>query len=487
MAKLIIKDEVNIKFEGLPLEVRKKLTNIFKYTLPYAKHHPAYKLGRWDGTTTLFSLGGAGYINQLDRILPILEDMRIDITEIEDHRIPFLFNIDKITDKYWADKGKVWPDGHEFAGKPILLRDYQLDIVNKSIDNPQSIIVAATGAGKTIVTATMAHICEPFGRTLTIVPSKSLVLQTEETFIAVGLDVGVYYSERKNLSSTHIISTWQSLEVLNKKSKKDLEDAIVLAEFLDSIKAVIVDEVHNGKAPVLHSLLTKNLSNAPIRWGLTGTLPKEECDYESILVAIGPPITAVKAHELQEQGVLANCHINIFQLYDYKAFKDYPSEYKWITSDDARLQFLATMIESIASTGNTLVLVGRIGAGETLAQLLNAPFICGDNSTNDRKKEYSQMKECDNHILVATYGVASVGINIIRLFNVVLIEPGKSFVRVIQTIGRGLRVGHDKNHVEIFDISSTCKFSKRHLAKRKLYYKEAQYPYTIKKIDWQAT
>ena len=85
---------------------------------------------------------------------------------------------------------------------------------------------------------------------------------------------------------------------------------------------------------------------------------------------------------------------------------------------------------------------------------------------------------------MATYGVAAVGINIPRIFNLVLLEPGKSFVRVIQSIGRGIRKAKDKDHVEIWDITSTCKYAKRHLTERKKFYKEAKYQFTLEKIDW---
>ena len=87
-------------------------------------------------------------------------------------------------------------------------------------------------------------------------------------------------------------------------------------------------------------------------------------------------------------------------------------------------------------------------------------------------------------VIIATYGVASVGINIPRIFNLVLIEPGKSFVRVIQSIGRGIRKAKDKDFVQIWDITSTCKFAKRHLTHRKKFYKEANYPFTLEKLDW---
>ena len=77
-----------------------------------------------------------------------------------------------------------------------------------------------------------------------------------------------------------------------------------------------------------------------------------------------------------------------------------------------------------------------------------------------------------------------MGINIPRIFNLVLVEPGKSFIRVIQSIGRGIRKAEDKDHVEIWDITSTAKFSKRHLTERKKFYNEARYPYTIKKLKY---
>ena len=101
------------------------------------------------------------------------------------------------------------------------------------------------------------------------------------------------------------------------------------------------------------------------------------------------------------------------------------------------------------------------------------------------KEEYDEFAVSDDKIAIATYGVAAVGINIPRIFNLVLVEPGKSFVRVIQSIGRGIRKAEDKDFVQIWDITSTCKFAKRHLTKRKQFYKEANYPFTVEKTNWQ--
>jgi len=123
--KLVIRDEVNIKLEGLPLEARKKLANTFKYVDPTARYRPAYKLGRWDGKVSMFGLGGNGYLSQLERVLAVLSDMDIDIDELEDLRTTKKISFEPVTETYWADQGKVWPKGHQQEGKPIMLRDYQ--------------------------------------------------------------------------------------------------------------------------------------------------------------------------------------------------------------------------------------------------------------------------------------------------------------------------------------------------------------------------
>lgn len=478
--KLIIKDEVNIKIEGLAVETRRKIVNELKFDLPYARHMPAYKLGRWDGTKTYFGIGGNGYLAHLDVILPIIEDSGYDI-EIEDLRQHQSLKFQPIGENYWADQGKTWPKGHPQAGTPIVLRDYQYDVVNKFLENPQSLQEVATGAGKTITTATLSHLCEVYGRTMVIVPNKSLVVQTEEDYKNLGLDVGVYFGDRKELNRTHTICTWQSLNVLDKKSYDD--ETLTLAEFCDGVVAIIVDEVHQAKADVLTKLLTQNFRHCAIRWGLTGTVPREKWEFQGILASIGPVINQVSAHDLQQKDVLAQLHINVLQTTDVQVFRSYQEEYTYLVTDAARIDWFGNKIKEISQTGNTLILVNRIDTGNKLMTLLpEAVFISGAVKLDDRKEEYDEIKTSDNKIIVATYGVAAVGINIPRIFNLVLLEPGKSFVRVIQSIGRGIRKAEDKDFVQIWDITSTCKYAKRHLTERKKFYKEAKYPFTVTKV-----
>lgn len=481
-AKLVIRDEVNVKFENVDPATRRKLSAAVKFMLPYAYHMPAYKLGRWDGMIRFCDIGGRTYLNLLDTLLPILQQSGYEL-DIEDHRQQWNFEFDQIDENVLSDI--KWPKGHVNEGEAIVLRDYQVDVVNNSLSHLQSLQEVATGAGKTIITATLSKLVGEYGRSIVIVPNKSLVTQTEEDYINVGLDVGVFYGDRKEFGRQHTICTWQSLNVLLKKSKKKTAE-IDIQQFIEGVVCVMVDEVHQAKADVLKELLTGVFANIPIRWGLTGTIPKEDYEFCSLKASLGEVINSISAHELQERGVLSNCQVKVLQLKDDVDYPNYPSELKYLVSDPKRIDYLSDVIGDIAETGNTLVLIGQIKTGEMLIERLpKAVFVRGATKNEDRKETYDEVATSNTKLIVATYGVASVGINIPRIFNLVLIEPGKSFVRVIQSIGRGIRKAHDKDFVQIWDVTSNCKYSKRHLTTRKKYYREAQYPFDIEKVSYK--
>ena len=480
---LLIKDEVNVKLEGLELNERKELTNKFKFEVPGARYMPAVRLGRWDGKVGFFQLGGSTYINLLPEILPYLESQGygVDVEDLREYQTQF--TLEPVEESSYSHV--KWPDKHPMAGEPIMLRDYQVEVINKFLEHPQSIQEIATGAGKTLCTAVLSHRCEEHGRTIVIVPNKSLVTQTEADYINMGLDVGVYFGDRKEFGRTHTICTWQSLNILLKGSRNHEVD-ITIGEFLQDVVCVMVDEVHMAKADALKTLLTGVMAHVPIRWGLTGTIPKEEYERMSLLCSIGSIEGKLSASELQDQGVLANCHVNVLQLEDYTEYKNYQDELCYLLETEGRLDYISNLINQIKESGNTLVLVDRIAPGQELVKRIkDAVFVSGATKAKDRKDEYDEVATMDGKVIVATYGVAAVGINIPRIFNLVLIEPGKSFVRVIQSIGRGIRKAEDKDFVQIWDITSTCKFAKRHLTKRKQFYREANYPFVVEKTEWQ--
>lgn len=475
-AKFIIKDEVNLKIEGLDPDIRRKLTSMFKYEIPGARFTPAVKLGRWDGKVSYFQLSGSTYINLIPEIIPVIEQSGYQVELVDNRNPPIDFIFNEVQEDYLSDT--KWPENHPKAGEPIMLRDYQVGAINMFLQNLQSIQSISTGAGKTIITATLAKTVEKYGRSILIVPSKSLVTQTQEDYINIGLDVGIVYGDKKEFDNKHLICTWQSL---NSVLKDDVESFV---RIIQDCVCVMVDECHSIRGNVLKDLLTGVFADIPIRWALTGTIPKEQFEFRALQVSIGEVTNAVAASDLQDKGVLAKCSVNLVQLVDYAEFGSYQQEVGYLVTDSKRLEYISGLIEQLE--GNTLVLVDRIASGQFIAQnLTNSVFVKGSTKQTERKKEFTEVNFSDSKRIVATYGVAAVGINITKLHNLVLLEPGKSFVRVIQSIGRGLRKGFDKDEVVIWDISSTCKFSKRHLSKRKQYYAEAKYPCKLQKKEWK--
>jgi len=474
--KLVVRDQCNVTFEGLDPSVRRKMNEALKFVIPNARYMPSVKLGRWDGTVSFCTIAGNTFVNLLERVVPIVQKAGYNI-EVDDRRPAYDFKFPAIDEQIFADR--MWPTGHTMAGEPIILRDYQVEAARTFLINLQGIQQIATAAGKTLLTASLSCLVEPYGRSIVIVPSKTLVIQTEEDYRNLGLDVGVLFGERKEWGHQHTIATWQSLSNLDKNAKA--------MEYIEGVVCVMVDEVHSAVGKVLRELLTGPFAHVPIRWGLTGTVPKEEHEAICLLAGIGPVVGKILAVELQEKGVLANCQVEIVQLEDaVLEFADYHGEHDFLVTDPLRLQHIANRITEWNDSGSTLVLVDRIESGEMLeAMLPNAVFISGDTKLKHRQTAYKSVQTTDQQIIIATYGVASVGINVPRIFNLVLLEPGKSFVRVIQSIGRGLRRAKDKDYIRIIDLCSTLKFSRRLLGKRKPFYIEAEYPHHLIKESYR--
>ena len=480
---LEIRDEVNVRFTGLDVKTRRKISDECKYFLSYAYHMPAYKLGRWDGCVRYCDIGGRTFFHLLDRLVPIGTAEGYEI-EIKDMRKPWEFNFEQVTETSYEHV--KWPDKHPAGGQPIILRDYQVEIINKFLQNTQCLQEIATGAGKTLITAVLSQKCEDYGRTIVIVPNKDLVVQTEKDYKNLGMDVGVLYGDRKEYDKTHTICTWQSLSILEKKSK-NYEADFPIDEFLEDVACIMVDEVHKAKADVLKKLLSGVFAHVPIRWGLTGTIPKEEHEAVGCTCSLGPVIGRMGSKELQDAGVLADLDINVLQLQDGMIqFNNYAQELKWLVTDEKRLKEITEIIKGVSVNGNTLVLIDRIATGERLEELNpDWVFVSGSMKQQDRQDNYDDVSEMDNKVIVATYGVAAVGINIPRIFNLVMLEPGKSFVRVIQSIGRGIRKASDKDYLNVLDITSNLKYSKRHLTKRKQFYKEQGFRFQVTKVDYK--
>jgi superfamily II DNA or RNA helicase len=484
--QLKILDEVNCQFVGLPPEIRNYLHNKSKIFNPANKFIPSVRLGRWDGKVPFFSISGKTYINLLPDILIYIYDKGYEI-ELDDTRTyNRSFEFDEIDNNYFS--GQVWPPEHQIAGQPIVLRDHQTEAANIFLNNLQGIQSLPTSSGKSLLTSVLSKKIEKYGRSIVIVPNKDLITQTEKYYVDLGLDVGVYYGDRKDFFKTHTICTWQSLSHLyDSPIDIGLDEPVTFDRFIQGVVGVIVDECHGIRGMELKKLLCDSpLKFVPIRWAFTGTIPKESFDMINLTISIGDLLHKLTTSELQDKGLISQCDVKILQLIDTKAFNDYPAELDYLVNDPDRLKFISDLIINASTTGNVLVLVGRKESGKILEGLIpNSIFLSGASKSKLRKEQYDEVATRNNKVIIATSGIAAVGLDIPRINHLFLIEIGKSFVRVVQSIGRSLRMAKDKNHAYIFDICSTCKFSKRHLSARKKYYSEQEFPYTIEKITWQ--
>jgi superfamily II DNA or RNA helicase len=498
--KVKILDEVNAAVIGLTPDHLGFFHDEYARKAPNFFFNPKYKLGQWDGKIRYFHKNGKTYVYLLDDIVPQLIGLGYKIDLIDDRQtdVPG----PQLIDKYYFQH-IVHPEW----GENIILRDYQVESVNKLILNGGGLIIAGTGAGKTLMCAALADSygnCENYGtRTITIVPSMDLIEQTAVEYEICELDTGRYYSEVKTLEHQHVVSTWQSL-----KNNPGL---------MNDFDLVIVDECHGAKGQELQKLLNEHGPHIPLRFGFTGTLPKAETDAMAVRISLGDVQHSITARQLMDEGHLAKLDIQVLQLEEdfekeykqfldeeweptadkpkpptYRQFKDgyfpdYQSEKRYLQTNKDRMQWIADYIEvkRDMGKGNVFCLVDGVQNGRKLAGMIDgAIFVHGKDKMKARKEIYELFRDNDNLVVIATIHIASTGLNIKRIFHMMAIDVGKSFIRIIQTIGRGLRKAPDKDFVEFSDICSDLKYSRKHLTERKKFYREAQYPHKIKKIKY---
>jgi superfamily II DNA or RNA helicase len=452
-----VRDEVYCNIVGLEPADVKFLWNKYGIEVEGSFYMPARRLGRWDGKLRFFDdKTGKVFLRFLDEIVPFIDAWGYQI-ELHDERRPVEPVQTRLTKDWFNGRSQV----------QIEIRPYQVQAVNKCLDNGSGIIEAATGAGKTIMVAGLVSLLGEEGlRTITIVPSSDLVDQTSNTFTLCGLEHGLYSGAEKNLREPHVIATWQALQ----------NNPHLITEF----NCVIVDEAHGASAQTIGDLITNHGKHIPYRFGFTGTIPKQETAQATLRGSLGETLYKISAAQLIELGYLAKLEIEPVEIQEKvdEEFPDYSSEKAYTSKSADRLDFIADLIISRAAQyGNTLVLVHTIKQGQQLQKLIrDSVFLQGATENDVRAEWYSSFADRDDLIVIATSGIASTGISIDRVFQLMLIDAGKSFIKCIQSIGRGLRRGHDKDFVHVTDVYTGLKWGRKHARERAKYYKDAGYP-----------
>lgn len=496
MTKLVtvtILNEIDCVIDGLDPEHSKFFSDSYSPFAANYRFNPKFKLGSWDGKIRFYTTGGNTYVYLLEEILPSIKKLGYKI-KINDHRVSDAY---LQPEHVKADRFAHICDPD--SGEPYMFRDYQLRVINNLIDNGCGVGLAATSAGKTFITAGLIDAYEQVGGTsVVIVPSVDLVKQTIRELEMWGLDVGEYSGEKKDLNHPHVVSTWQALQNS--------------PEIISSRSLILIDECHGTKANVLKNIIAKHGKNVPHRMGITGTLPKDNCDKLTIKTMLGPVVAEVGAKELIDRGFLATLEITRYTMEEdlkaqyeeykeaqkislepvlpYAAFKksyfpDYRSEKAFVSKNKRRMRAIADIIIKRSMYGNVFVLVDNVDFGKNLSAMIDGSvFLYGKNPTEERQAVYEEFKKRNDMIVIANAKIASTGLSIKRINELFLIDLGKSFIKIIQSIGRGLRKAVDKQHVNVHDIGTDLKYGHQHALERGRHYKEAQYPSKKTTVDY---
>ena len=477
-------NEVYLKIECDNPGICYELVQYFTFEVPGHKFMPAYRNKMWDGKIRLFSdKTGKIYVGLLDYIKEFCD--RNEIGYDIDDDVDDTKNVDKnnVEDFIKSLKPKS-------KGKDLTLRDYQSEAIWYGISKNRGMLISPTASGKSLIIYALIRYYNLLLRDkkiLILVPTTSLVEQMYSDFIDYGWDDKylhrIYQGHEKDTDKPVIISTWQSLYKLDKK-------------YFENFGCVVGDEAHLFKSKSLTTIMTK-LINCKYRFGMTGTLDGTQTHRLVLEGLFGKVKKVTTTKELIDKDTLASLKIKCIVLKhkeeDCKAVKDlkYSEEIQYIVSHKTRNDFISRLCDNLS--GNTLCLYQLVEKhGLVLYNLMKdfnrkVFFIHGGVDTEDREKIRAITEKETNAIIIASYGTFSTGINIRNLHNVVFASPSKSRIRVLQSIGRGLRKS-DKGDIytTLLDIADDFSYKDRknftlnHFLERINIYNEEQFEYKIK-------
>jgi len=482
------KNEVFLRVETEP-SIARMLSDYFTFEVPGAKFMPAYRNRIWDGKIRLFSpANGELYVGLLPYLTKYLEDFE------EDYSISEELQNEKQIDKQILD-GFIRSLRLRSNGRGIKPRDYQVSAVEHAIRTHRALLLSPTASGKSLIIYILIRYYEMLlseteqDKILILVPTTSLVEQMYSDFIDYGwLDAylqKVYSGHDRQVSKKVVISTWQSLYKMPKS-------------YFEQFGCVIGDEAHLFKSKSLTSILTK-LHLCKYRFGLTGTLDGMQTHRLVLEGLFGGLNKVITTKELIDKKTLAAFTIKALVLtYPEEECKqvkgmNYQDEVDYIVRHQERNNFIVGLTTHLK--GNTLVLFQFVEKhGSVLHDMMKGLdnrkvfYVHGGTDTQTREDIRAITEKENNAIIVASYGTFSTGINIRNLHNIVFSSPSKSRIRVLQSIGRGLRVGDNKDRATLFDISddfthkSKRNFTLTHFMERINIYNEEQFDYEIKRI-----
>ena len=476
------KNEVYLILNNIESSTSQELTEFFTFEVPGAKFMPMYRNRMWDGKIRLFSPAtGEIYVGLLQYIKNFCKQNNVKYTIEED--------IENVRNIVHTDvRNFIRSLKPKTKDKIVKVRDYQIEAVRLALSRNRCLLVSPTASGKSLIIYILVRYYHMMGlKTLILVPTTSLVEQMYSDFQDYGWSSGtycqkIYQGYDRAVTKDVVISTWQSIYKMSKK-------------YFEQFGCVIGDEAHFFKAKSLTGIMTK-LHQCKYRFGLTGTLDGTQTHQLVLEGLFGPVNNIVTTKELMDKKTLANLKIKCVVLKHppIREKMSYAEELQYLVGNEKRNNFISNLLLHL--NGNTLCLFqlvekhGKILYEQisTLVKDRKVFFVYGGVNSLEREKIREIVENEKDAIIIASFGTFSTGINIRNLHNIVFASPSKSKIRVLQSIGRGLRSTKNKLEVLVFDIADDISYKERrnftlnHFSERINIYNEQQFNYEISKV-----
>lgn len=467
----------------------------FKWKAANAKYHPRVKAKIWDGFVSLLEKNGCLFpIGMYWELARFCKSWGFDLVADMEPVSPGSITRPDIVNLFdWISIDDPWNPGQKMD-----IRSYQMETVYRCLRHRRVNVISPTSSGKTVMIYAIARYLEALKKRLVVVvPNISLVSQGAGDFASYGYEreVGqISGGADKRLVHQTTFTTWQSLQVTMKRNPS----------WFEQIDAFIADEAHGVKENAVVTKMLKLCVNAKWRFGFTGTFPEQELTEKSLIGLIGPKFVSTTITELEDSGHVAPLKINICGI-------DYPKEAKALLNKmkkdaapatryrvekqfimerftDHRNKKIGDIIEKqVKKDENALVLFEGNVYGRSIEQALEKRFpdknvfiIYGDIKDDEREAIKEVMKKTGGNILVASYGTFSTGINIPYINHMVFASSSKSMIRVIQSIGRGIRLHSSKKYAYLWDLVDDFgkrSYSMKHMVERLRIYTSVGYDY----------
>jgi superfamily II DNA or RNA helicase len=470
-------DDVNLRVRCDP-GIAQEISDYFTFFVPGYKFMPAFKNRCWDGKIRLFNAyTGLLYVGLLPRLAKFCKDREYNFNFPDSFRDTEFRPEDAV--KFIEDLNPSLPP-----------RDYQVDAFIHAVQKRRSLLLSPTASGKSFIIYLLIRYFQV--PTLVIVPTTTLVNQMFGDFEDYGFDSEkfvhrIYSGHDKNTDKPIVVSTWQSIYQLPKK-------------WFDRFKLVVGDEAHTFKAKSLTTIMTKT-TQCPYKVGLTGTLDGTETNKLVLEGLFGQTYEVTTTKALMDSGAIAKLKIDALVLQYpeetkklfHKNKTDYQGEIDFLIAHENRSRFIKNLALSL--TGNTFVMYRYVdNHGKILYDLIknstNRPvyYVSGDVSTDDREEIRKLLETHSDAIVICSIGTFSTGVNVKNLHNIIFAHPSKTRIKVLQSIGRGLRLHDSKEFLTLYDIADDLSYKSKenhtlkHFIERVKMYAEQQFNYRIHKI-----